>query len=162
MYGLPSRSMAANAVGLDTRVLPVRTSRTREQFISIQRRLELGGLRTVPTMSPVVLSSWRALDKGVMLEAPQGSLVQVAAAGLVERIGYDRDLGYTVFVDHGNGVQSRYAGLGTLIVEANDFVQKAQPLGLLGWPRNGASPGVRFTISENGRDRTSDFRSLWL
>ncbi|MDA0337809.1 MAG: M23 family metallopeptidase [bacterium] len=156
------RSMAANAVGLDTRVLPVRTSRTREQFISIQRRLELGGLRTVPTMSPVVLSSWRALDKGVMLEAPQGSLVQVAAAGLVERIGYDRDLGYTVFVDHGNGVQSRYAGLGTLIVEANDFVQKAQPLGLLGWPRNGASPGVRFTISENGRDRTSDFRSLWL
>ncbi len=159
---LKLRSMAAEAVGLNTRIVPVRTSRTREQFISIQRRLELGGLRTVPTMSPVVLSSWRALDKGVLLEAPQGSLVLVTAAGLVERVGYDRDLGYTVLVDHGNGVQSRYSGIGTLIVEVNSFVQKAQPLGLLGWPRNGATPGVRFTISENGRDRTVDFRSLWL
>ena len=40
------RSMAAEAVGMNTRKAPARASRTREQFISIQRRLELGGLRT--------------------------------------------------------------------------------------------------------------------
>jgi murein DD-endopeptidase MepM/ murein hydrolase activator NlpD len=159
---LKLRSMAAEAVGLNTRTVVSRTSRTREQFISIQRRLELGGLRSVPTMSPVVLSGWRVLDRGLLLEAPKGSIVQVAAAGRVERIGYDQDFGYIVLVDHGNGVQTRYTGLGTLIAEADTYVQKGQSIGMIGWPRNGATPGVRFVIIENGRDRTRDFRSLWL
>lgn len=156
------RSMAAEAVGLNTRATAVRASRTREQFISIQRRLEQGGLRTVPTLSPVVLSSWRKLDTGVLLRAPKGSAVQAAAAGRVERIGYDRDLGYTILIDHGNGLQTRYAGIGTLIAESGMFVQKGQPLGLLGWPHNGATPGVRFAVIENGRERTQDYQSLRL
>ncbi|HJP29316.1 MAG: M23 family metallopeptidase [Candidatus Latescibacteria bacterium] len=159
---LKLRNMAAEAVGLNTRPSPARTSRTREQFISIQRRLEHGGLRTVPTLSPVMFSSWRVLDKGVLLRAPKGSAVQVAAAGKVEKIGYDRDLGYTILVDHGNGLQTRYTGVGTLIAAAGAHVQKGQPLGLLGWPRNGATTGVRFSIIENGRERTADYRSLWM
>jgi murein DD-endopeptidase MepM/ murein hydrolase activator NlpD len=156
------RSMAAEAVGLNTRMVPARAIRTREQLISIQRRLELGGLRTVPTMAPVLLSSWRGLDRGVLLAAPKGSIVQAAASGRVERIGYNQDLGYTLVVDHGNGVQTRYAGIGTLIAEVDTYVQKGQPIGIIGWPSNGATPGVRFAIYENGRDRTQDFRSLWL
>jgi murein DD-endopeptidase MepM/ murein hydrolase activator NlpD len=159
---LKLRSMAAEAVGLNTRVTAVRASRTREQFISIQRRLEQGGLRTVPTLSPVMLSSWHGLETGVLLAAPKGNAVQAAAAGRVERIGYDRDLGYTILIDHGNGLQTRYAGVGTLIVETGTFVQKAQPLGLLGWPRNGATPGVRFAVIENGRERTQQYQPLWL
>lgn len=156
------RSMAAEAVGLNTRATAVRASSTREQFISIQRRLEQGGLRTVPTLSPVVLSSWRELDTGVLLRAPKGTAVQAAAAGRVERIGYDQDLGHTILIDHGNGLQTRYAGIGTLIAEPGTFVQKGQPLGLLGWPRNGATPGVRFAVIENGRERTQDYQSLRL
>lgn len=156
------RSMASEAVGLNTRTVAPRKGRTREQFISVQRRLQHGGLRSVPTLTPVLLSSWRVFDRGVLMEAPKGSAVQAAAAGRIERIGYDRDLGYTVLVDHGNGLQSRYGGIGTLIVEADVFVQKGQPLGLLGWPRNGSTPGVRFAVLENGRERTRDFSSLWL
>ncbi len=156
------RSMAAEAIGLNTRDPGQRKNRTPEQFISIQRRLEHGGLRTVPTLSPVLLSSWRALDRGLLLPAPKGSAVQVAASGRVERIGFDRDLGYTILVDHGNGLQTRYAGIGTLIAEVGAYLQKGQSLGLLGWPRNGATPGVRFAIIENGRERTQQYRTLWL
>ena len=116
----------------------------------------------MPTLSPVVLSSWRKIDTGVLLRAPKGSAVQAAAAGRVERIGYDRDLGYTILIDHGNGLQTRYAGIGTLIAESGMFVQKGQPLGLLGWPHNGATPGVRFAVIENGRERTQDYQSLRL
>lgn len=156
------RSMASEAVGLNTRVDAPRKGRLREQFISVQRRLQHGGLRTVPTLTPVLLSSWRVYDRGVLFEAPQGTAVQASAAGRVERIGYDTDLGYTILIDHGNGLQTRYGGIGTLIIETDTFVQKGQPLGLLGWPRNGSTPGVRFAVLENGRERTREFRSLWL
>jgi murein DD-endopeptidase MepM/ murein hydrolase activator NlpD len=159
---LKLRNMAAEAVGLNTRGAPRRSSRTREKFISIHRRLQQGGLRTVPTLAPVVLSAWRELDKGVLLHAAKGSVVKASAAGRVERIHYDQSLGYNILIHHGNGLQTSYSGLGTLIASAGTFVQKGQPLGLLGWPRNGATPGVRFAIIENSLERTKDFRNLWL
>jgi murein DD-endopeptidase MepM/ murein hydrolase activator NlpD len=156
------RSMAAEAVGLNTRATAVRASSTREQFISIQRRLEQGGLRTVPTLSPVVLSSWRELDTGVLLRAPKGTAVQAAAAGRVERIGYDQDLGHTILIDHGNGLQTRYAGIGTLIAEPGTFVQKGQPLGLL--ELDLSLPLIRLLVGHDpdvGRDTRVEEELIW-
>lgn len=156
------RSMAAEAVGMNTRGDLAPRQRLRNPFISVHRRLRQGGLRTVPTLAPVVAGEWRLQENGLLLAAPKGTVVKASATGRVERIAYDQDLGYTVHIDHGNGLHTRYGGLGGLIADVGDYLHKGQPLGMIGWPRNGATPGVRFSVIENGLERTADFRQLWL
>lgn len=155
------RSITAEAVGLigGSRDLPI--GRARDPVITITERLRQGNLGTVPTMAPVPFARWRPFGQGVLFPARRGSLVRATASGRVVRTGYDAATGHALTLDHGNGLESRYGGIGTLIAEPGRYLQKGQPLGLSGQPRDGTTPGVRYALLENGRERTARFADLW-
>lgn len=76
---------------------------------------------------------WR-LHEGLDIVAPQGSMVVAAATGRVSSIREEPLWGRVVVIDHGQGVEIRYAGLGVLQVREGQQVVKGQPLGRLGEP----------------------------
>lgn len=160
--GRQLRSITAEAVGLRSRRTAERGARSREQFISITDRLRYGSLWTVPTMAPVRVRSWKRFGEGVLLPVPRGSLVRAAAAGRVTTSRYVRGVGITLLIDHGNGLQTRYGGIATPVVEAGAYVQKGQPLGLTSQPHDGSTPGLRFAIIEDGRECTTDYQRIWM
>ena len=134
----------------------------RESFISLTHRLRYGTLSSVPTLKPVRSSAWSPSDGGLLLEAPGGSLVRASAAGRVDHTRFDPAARwFELSLDHGHGLWTTYAGIGATTVEDGDFVHKGQPLGLTARSR-GSTPGLRFTIIENGLESTASYRRFWL
>ncbi len=87
-----------------------------------------------------------AIDIG----APYGSTVYAAADGTVihaqwARTGY----GFTVIVDHGNGLQTLYAHLKGTLVSSGDAVTRGQAIGAVGSTGNSTGPHVHFEVREN-------------
>ena len=156
------RMLTAEAFGLRGRQSPQPRAREMESFVSLTHRLRYGNLSSVPTLQPVVTPAWSLSDRGALLQAPAGTLVRASAAGRVDRVRLDRSAGwFELSLDHGHGLWTTYAGMGAMTVEAGDFVQKGQPLGLTARSDSG-SPGLRFRILENGREHTSSYRRIWL
>ena len=56
--------------------------------------------------------------------AERGTPVHAAADGVVTFAGYHRQYGYSVDIDHGNDLVTRYAHLAKLFVKRGDIVQR--------------------------------------
>ncbi len=87
-----------------------------------------------------------AIDIG----APYGSNVYAADAGTVihaqwARTGY----GFTVIIDHGNGIKTLYAHLKGTFVSNGDIVTRGQLVGAVGSTGNSTGPHVHFEVREN-------------
>jgi murein DD-endopeptidase MepM/ murein hydrolase activator NlpD len=77
------------------------------------------------------------LHTGIDIKADEGSAVNSAGEGVVTEILNDENLGYTVKVDHGNGIIGVYAGLAkSVAVEENEYIASGTNLGALGTVNN--------------------------
>ena len=73
------------------------------------------------------------LHKGVDIKADEGTAVKASGEGKVTEIVNDPSLGYTVKIDHGNGMVGVYSGLAkSIAVEVNEIVKSGTNLGPLG------------------------------
>ena len=87
-----------------------------------------------------------AIDIG----APYGSTVYAADAGTVihaewARTGY----GFTVIIDHGNGLKTLYAHLKGTFVSDGEVVERGQAIGAVGSTGNSTGPHCHFEVREN-------------
>ena len=156
------RMLTTEAFGLRGPQVAEPAPREVESFVSLAHRLRYGNLSSVPTLKPVLTAEWSLSDGEARLQAPAGTLVRASASGRVDRIRYDRSARwFELRLDHGHGLWTTYAGVGAMTVEAGDFVQKGQPLGLTA-RSGGETPGLRFRILENGRALTSPYPLIWL
>lgn len=90
----------------------------------------------------------RAIDIG----GPYGATVYASKKGRVVHVGWARTgYGYTVIVDHGNGLQSLYSHLKGQWVHVGDWVDRGDIIGALGSTGNSSGPHVHFEIRENGQ-----------
>lgn len=71
-------------------------------------------------------------------------------SGKVTYAGYNGGYGNVVYIDHGNGYQTRYAHQKYLNVKAGDNVQKGDILGYMGATGNVTGPHVHFEVRING------------
>ena len=82
-----------------------------------------------------------------------GMPVLAAASGIVvvAQKGY-RGYGHTVVVDHGNGLQTRYAHMqpGSLQVRVGQSVSQGQQIGRIGSTGNVTGPHLHFEVLKNG------------
>ena len=144
---------------------PLSRSAKIEHYVSSVDRLLGGHVRTVPTLWPVrgfAAEGFTADVGGIFIATPVGSLVRASAAGTVSRAAFDLHLGYVVELDHGNRLSTEYGNNGTLLVEADEFVQKGQPLALSGNSGEAHRAGLYFSVIENGTPRDPlDYR-IWL
>ena len=101
--------------------------------------------------------SGRSFHGGVDIVKPgghsTGAPVIAAAAGrvTVAQNGY-RGYGHTVVIDHGNGLETRYAHMkpGSITVRVGQSVSQGQQIGQIGSTGNVTGPHLHFEVMKNG------------
>jgi murein DD-endopeptidase MepM/ murein hydrolase activator NlpD len=91
---------------------------------------------------------------GIDLEAPAGSEVKAAAAGVVKQVEHSDAWRYRLSIDLGNGYQAVYAHLSSIKVAKGDKVQAGTVLGELGDPGTaeaGTSAHLHLELLKNGK-----------
>lgn len=91
------------------------------------------------------------MHSGVDLAAPTGTPVSASGAGVVTYAGWSGGYGLLVTVDHGNGMQTRFAHLSRLKVSAGQKVARGQVLGLVGSTGRSTAPHLHYEMRQNGR-----------
>lgn len=88
---------------------------------------------------------------GADLKAEKGDSIYAADGGTVVFSGWSSSYGYLVKIDHGNGVETRYAHCNTLLVNYGDEVSKGQVIATVGSSGNATGNLLHFEIIINGQ-----------
>jgi peptidoglycan hydrolase-like protein with peptidoglycan-binding domain len=103
-------------------------------------------------------AGWHA---GLDFPAATGTTVTAAAGGRVSFSGYDDGYGLTVVLDHGNGVQTRYAHLSVASVAPGTSLLAGQLVGRVGATGHATGPHLHFEVTVRGA-ATDPARALGL
>lgn len=93
---------------------------------------------------------WGGFHNGVDIGGDTGEPYAAAASGKVISAGWAGGYGYMILIDHGNGVETRYAHSSRLAVSAGQNVKKGQIIGYVGSTGNATGPHLHFEIIING------------
>lgn len=94
---------------------------------------------------------WGRMHNGIDIAAPTGTPVHAAAAGKVTHSGWAGTFGQLVVVDHGNGLETRYAHNSKLLVRVGDEVQRGQRIALVGSTGQSTGPHLHFEVLVDGK-----------
>lgn len=87
--------------------------------------------------------------EGQDIDAAYGTQVQVAATGKVIIAGWQRGYGNVVYVDHGNGLSTRYGHLSEIDVSVGQTVTRGQIIGLVGSTGRSTGPHLHYEVRIN-------------
>lgn len=102
------------------------------------------GRRSAPTRGA------STYHKGIDWATPVGTSVVASSGGTVTRAGWGSGYGYVVYIDHGDGRQTRYGHLSKVLVKAGQTVTQGQKIALSGNTGRSTGPHVHFEILING------------
>ncbi len=88
---------------------------------------------------------------GLDIGVPVGTQVVAVKAGTVTQVTYTSDYGYYVTIDHGNGVQTRYAHNKANTVSVGEYVSAGQVIALSGNSGRSTGPHLHFEVIINGQ-----------
>ena len=114
----------------------------------------------IRTASSVVTSNFGAMrltaqggvraHAGIDLAAPAGSPVAAAYDGRVLSADWAGSYGLLVVLDHGDGLQTRYAHLSRLMVASGQQVRQGDLIGLVGSTGRSTGPHLHYELRRNG------------
>lgn len=93
--------------------------------------------------APFALQPTDHPEQGVSFNANPGALVLATAHGTVLHIRWSPALGDVLVIDHGNGIQTRYASDLTFLVRPGEYVAQGQAIGVVR-PTDGTRPPALF------------------
>lgn len=98
-------------------------------------------------------SPYSSSHPGLDLAAPVGTPIRAALAGRVMESRYDgrTDWGWTVLLDHGNGLTSRYSHNSANFVRVGDWVAAGALVARVGSTGNSTGPHLDYRVMVNGR-----------
>lgn len=88
---------------------------------------------------------------GIDLGLRAGTPVHAERTGVVTFAGQQGGYGNVVIIDHGDGVETRYAHCASLTVAAGDKVTEGAVVGTVGSTGRSTGPHLHFEVRENGR-----------
>lgn len=116
--------------------------------------------RSAPTLLPVrgILTQdfqgdgWFGPHRhnGIDVVAKKGTIIRAAGAGMIIFASWTYDLGNLVIVDHGDGLFSYYGHNQRILKPEKGFVEKGEPISLLGNSGKSSGPHLHFEIWKNG------------
>jgi murein DD-endopeptidase MepM/ murein hydrolase activator NlpD len=89
--------------------------------------------------------------EGIDLAAPYGTPVVAPAAGTVERVTEQTGYGNVLEIDHGNGVETKYAHLSRILVHVGQKVTRGQPIAAVGNTGLSTGPHLHYEVHVNGK-----------
>ena len=89
--------------------------------------------------------------KGQDISAPYGSPVIATADGVVVIAGRLRGYGQVVYVDHGNGISTRYGHLSRIDVAPGQIIKRGDNLGLVGSTGRSTGPHLHYEVRLDGQ-----------
>jgi len=92
----------------------------------------------------------REFHAGVDIPAPTGSSIVAADRGTVIVAGWKNGYGYTVIIDHGNGITTLYGHNSRTTVSPGQFVNKGDVIARAGSTGNSTGPHCHFEVRING------------
>ncbi|MDZ4142332.1 MAG: M23 family metallopeptidase [Methylotenera sp.] len=119
---------------------------------------------TLPNSSPVDAAynsssyGWRvdpfngnkAFHEGLDFSAATGTPIRAAAGGIVSFAEQTVDYGKLVKIDHGSGLETRYAHSSKLLVKVGERVEKGQVVAEVGSTGRSTGPHLHYEIRLNG------------
>ena len=90
------------------------------------------------------------MHEGIDIAVPQGTVVRAVAAGQVVYADWAGSYGLLVRIDHGGGVETRYAHNSRLLVKAGDVVREGDALARSGSTGRSTGPHVHFEVRVDG------------
>jgi murein DD-endopeptidase MepM/ murein hydrolase activator NlpD len=92
-----------------------------------------------------------AIHHGIDIPMPRGTPIIAARGGVVKRAdSVFRGYGKLVVINHGNGVETRYAHCSEFAVKAGDIVETGQVIAYVGSSGNSTSDHLHFEVVING------------
>ncbi|MDR1558335.1 MAG: peptidoglycan DD-metalloendopeptidase family protein [Clostridiales bacterium] len=92
----------------------------------------------------------REQHAGVDIPAPYGTSIVAAESGVVITSSWKSGYGYTVIIDHGNGITTLYGHNSRLLVSGGQSVGKGDSIALAGSTGNSTGPHCHFEVRING------------
>jgi murein DD-endopeptidase MepM/ murein hydrolase activator NlpD len=89
--------------------------------------------------------------EGQDIDAAWGTPVQVTASGKVTVAGWQRGYGNVVYVDHGNGLSTRYGHLSKINVAVGQTVIRGDTIGLVGSTGRSTGPHLHYEVRINNQ-----------
>ena len=87
---------------------------------------------------------------GTDFAADTGTEILAFADGTVLAAGEDEGYGSYVKIDHGNGFVTLYGHCSALLVREGEYVQRGQPVALVGESGHATGPHLHFELMHNG------------
>jgi murein DD-endopeptidase MepM/ murein hydrolase activator NlpD len=89
--------------------------------------------------------------EGQDIEAEMGTPVTAAASGTVTVAGVQNGYGNVVYIDHGNGLQTRYGHLSRIDAEVGRQITRGERLGLVGSTGRSTGPHLHYEVRINNQ-----------
>jgi murein DD-endopeptidase MepM/ murein hydrolase activator NlpD len=89
--------------------------------------------------------------KGQDISAPSGTPISVTADGVVVIAGWVKGYGNGIYVDHGNGITTRYGHLSRIDVVVGQTVKQGERIGLVGSTGRSTGPHLHYEVRINGQ-----------
>jgi len=137
-------TLAAISRAADERNLQLMTFPSRIPVPGVLRNSSFGS-----RMDPFNRSA--AFHSGLDFPAPTGTPIVASAGGRVIYSGYRNDYGYTVEIDHGNDLITRYAHCSRLLVKLGEVVTPGQRIAAVGTTGRSTGPHLHFEVLKGGR-----------
>jgi hypothetical protein len=97
------------------------------------------------------ISRVRKFHRGIDVSAPRGARVFAVAPGVVRLSQYVSGYGRMVILDHGYGIQTRYAHNTSLLVRAGDWVEVGGVIATVGSTGQSTGPHLHFEVLMDGQ-----------
>ncbi len=105
---------------------------------------------TVPGHLTNTASGSMGHHPGIDIAVPEGSYVRAAGRGEVVAASLDSVYGLFVLIDHGDGVQSRYAHASYLVADSGMSVAPGEVIALSGSTGRSTAPHLHFEVLVSG------------
>ena len=143
----------------------------KKQPITPERQQYLAGLQRNNYETADVDPNFRSASSGLIWPIPQAKrlsrgylryhraidvpcnycAVVASAEGIVELSGWQQGYGYTIVINHGGGLKTRYAHASRLSVKAGQRVNQGQIILTSGNTGRSTGPHLHFEVIQNGR-----------
>ncbi len=170
LAGLPNQDSGvtpAAELPLDVDRLIARANTLSASFASVSTTLSRNNERMSATPSIMPTTGWLSSEfsrarfhpilhlarphEGIDLAAPYGAPVVAPAAGRVMRISHQTGYGLVLEIEHGNGIETKYAHLSKVVVQEGQQVTRGQPIAAVGNSGLSTGPHLHYEVHVNGK-----------